>query len=61
MRGYVRYQSGISRYMEVGEVVGTAADLQRLKYPPSVGPHVHVQIFDKDERRIDPKPFFFKD
>ena len=49
----------ISRYVEAGKVVGTAANLQQLKYPPSVGPHVHVQLW-KDNSRLNPTPLFFK-
>jgi ankyrin repeat protein len=50
----------VSRYVEVGGVIGTAANLQDLGYSSRVGPHVHVQLWRKDNTRIDPTPFFFK-
>ncbi|KAF2069334.1 hypothetical protein CYY_009349 [Polysphondylium violaceum] len=51
--------SGVSRLVKAGGVVGVAANLQTLNYPPTVGPHVHVQLL-KGDKKIDPTPFFFK-
>jgi murein DD-endopeptidase MepM/ murein hydrolase activator NlpD len=48
----------VFRNVKAGEIIGTAANLQDW-YSPSVGPHVHLQIW-KGKDKIDPTPFFFK-
>jgi len=54
-------QWGVFRYVQAGDIIGTAANLGKW-YSSKVGNHIHVQIFKKDGiNRIDPKPFFFKD
>ncbi len=45
------------REVKAGEVIGKALNMQSLGYPPSVGPHVHVQM-RMNGRWVNPEPYF---
>ena len=46
------------RSISAGDVIGNSVNLQSLGYSSSVGPHVHLQMFNNSVR-INPTTYFF--